>query len=314
VKEFHRKLCRARVLDPACGTGNFLYVTLEHLKRLEGEVLDALHGFGESQGVLEDAGMSVDPHQLLGIEKNPRAAAIADLVLWIGYLQWHFRTRGDATPPEPVLKRFHNIETRDAVLAHDAIEIVTDTTGQPVTSWDGRTFKKHSITGEDVPDETARVPLERYVNPRPAEWPQADYVVGNPPFIGKSRKRDVLGEGYVNALTSAYDVPESGDYVMYWWDKAAHLLRKGKIRRFGLITTNSLKQTFNRRVIESHLTAKDSLSIVFAVPDHPWVESADGAAVRISMTACEKGLREGKLYTVINETRGSGDERSVLLS
>jgi SAM-dependent methyltransferase len=111
VKEFHRNLCRVRVLDPACGTGNFLYVTLEHLKRLEGEVLDALHGFGERQGILEDAGMSVDPHQLLGIEKNPRAAAIADLVLWIGYLQWHFRTRGDATPPEPVLKRFHNIET-----------------------------------------------------------------------------------------------------------------------------------------------------------------------------------------------------------
>ena len=85
---------------------------------------------------MEDAGMTVDPHQLLGIEKNPRATAIADLVLWIGYLQWHFRTRGEANPPEPVIQKFHNIECRDAVLAYDVEEVVTDESGQPVTRWD----------------------------------------------------------------------------------------------------------------------------------------------------------------------------------
>jgi len=63
------------------------------------------------------AGFTVDPHQLLGLEVNPRAAAIAELVLWIGYLQWHFRTRGRVAPPEPIIKNFHNIENRDAVLA-----------------------------------------------------------------------------------------------------------------------------------------------------------------------------------------------------
>jgi SAM-dependent methyltransferase len=102
VKRFHQHLCTVRVLDPACGTGNFLYVTLEHMKRLEGEVLTALEDFGQQQREL----IEVDPHQLLGIEVNPRAAAIADLVLWIGHLQWHFRTRGDALPQEPVLKSF----------------------------------------------------------------------------------------------------------------------------------------------------------------------------------------------------------------
>ena len=91
VRRFLRKLCNTTVLDPACGTGNFLYVTLEHMKRLEGEVLDALCGFGETQTAFEGFGLTVDPHQLKGIEINPRAAAIADLVLWIGYLQWHFR-------------------------------------------------------------------------------------------------------------------------------------------------------------------------------------------------------------------------------
>ncbi|HEV2800386.1 MAG TPA: hypothetical protein VGW12_07815 [Pyrinomonadaceae bacterium] len=81
---------------------------------------------------------------------------------------WHFRTRGDATPPVPVLKRFHNIETRDAILTYDAVETVTDDAGQPITRWDGLAYKKHSVSGEDMPDETARVSLERYVNPRPS--------------------------------------------------------------------------------------------------------------------------------------------------
>lgn len=308
VREFHRRLCRVRVLDPACGTGNFLYVTLEHLKRLEGEVLDALHGFGERQGILEDAGLSVDPGQLLGIEKNPRAAAIADLVLWIGYLQWHFRTRGDAAPPVPVLKRFRNIETRDAVLAYDAVEEATDESGRPLTRWDGRTHRRHPATGEDVPDETARVPLFRYLNPRPADWPEADFIVGNPPFVGNWRMRSVLGEGYAEALRGAYrDVPESSDYVMYWWDKAAELVRAGRVRRFGFIATNSLRQTFNRRVLERHLTAKNPLSLVYAVPDHPWVDETEGAAVRISMTAAEAGEREGTLATVVAETDEGGE-------
>lgn len=311
TKDFHRRLCRVRVLDPACGSGNFLYVTLEHLKRLEGEVLEALHGFGESQGVLEDTGLTVDPHQLLGIEVNPRAAAITDLVLWIGYLQWHFRTRGEVMPPQPVIKKFHNIETRDAVLAYDSVEEVKDENGQVKTRWDGRTMKKHPVTGEDVPDETARVPLLRYVNPRKAEWPEADYVIGNPPFVGNWRMRLVLDDGYVEALRQVYDdVPESSDYVMYWWERAAELMRAMKLDRFGFIATNSLRQTFNRRILEKHLTAKNPLSLVFSVPDHPWVDEKEGAAVRISMTVAERGERDGLLVRVINES--SSEEGSAV--
>jgi hypothetical protein len=216
VKGFRHELCEVRVLDPACGSGNFLYVTLEHLKRLEGEVINALNDFDARQAAFEIEGFTVDPHQLLGLELNPRAAAIADLVLWIGYLQWHFRTRGDARPSEPVLRKFRNIECRDAVLAYDRREIVTGEDGQPVTRWDGRTLKTHPVTGEAVPDETARVPLYAYVNARKAEWPAADYVVGNPPFIGTSRMRAALGDGYTETLRQVYgDIPESADFVMY---------------------------------------------------------------------------------------------------
>jgi hypothetical protein len=286
AKAFHRRLCRVRVLDPACGSGNFLYVTLEHLKRLEGEVLDALHGFGESQGVLEDTGLTVDPHQLLGIEVNPRAAAITDLVLWIGYLQWHFRTRGEVLPPQPVIKKFHNIECRDAVLAYDDVEEVSDEGGQPVTRWDGRTYRKHPVTGEDVPDETARVPLLRYVNPRKAVWPEADFIVGNPPFVGARRIRSALGDEYVETLREIYEeVPDTCDYVMYWWHKAAQEVETGRTKRFGFITTNSIVQSYSRGLIERHLREEAGVRIIFAIPDHPWVEASDGAAVRVAMTA-----------------------------
>jgi hypothetical protein len=94
VKTFHDKLCETRVLDPACGTGNFLYVSMELMKRLEGEVLEALLDLGGQEALRGLGQHTIDPHQFLGLEINPRAAAIAELVLWIGYLQWHFRTKG----------------------------------------------------------------------------------------------------------------------------------------------------------------------------------------------------------------------------
>ena len=216
VNAFHDKLCQIMVLDPACGCGNFLYVSLEHLKRLEGEILDVGAQFGESFK-LELETHSVDPHQFLGLEINPRAAAITELVLWIGYLQWHFRTRGQTMPAEPVLKKFKNIECRDAVLAYDGEpEPARDEAGNVITVWDRRSTKKDPVTGRDVPDETKRVPLLTYKNPRPAEWPTADYIVGNPPFLGTTRMREELGDGYAETLRETYPaVPESADFVMY---------------------------------------------------------------------------------------------------
>jgi hypothetical protein len=281
LRDFHSKLCSIRILDPACGSGNFLYVAMELLKRLEGEVVSAMASFGEH--VLP--GITIDPHQFLGIELNPRAAAIAELVLWIGFIQWHRRTRlGTMMLEEPILKDYGNIECRDAVLAWDSIEPVFDDQGKPVTRWDGRTTKPHPVTGEEVPDENARVQEVRYINPRKAEWPAAHFVVGNPPFLGKGeRMRADLGNGYVDAIRLAYaECPGGCDFVMYWWKVAGDLLRNNRIQRFGFITTNSISYSMNRRIILPVL--EDGCSIVFAVPDHPWVDSQDGADVRIAMT------------------------------
>ncbi len=301
LEAFHDRLCDVRVLDPACGSGNFLYVTLEHLKRLEGELFATWESIAERQARLE-GGHTVDPHQLLGIEINPRAAAIAELVLWIGYLQWHFRTHGRVNPPEPVIKNFKNIECRDAVLSWSSKQPELDEHGKPVTRWDGRTTKPHPVTGEEVPDENARVLSFQYLNPKKAEWPEAEFIVGNPPFVGVARMREALGDGYVTTLRQTYsELPESCDYVMYWWHKAAELTRTGAVRQFGFIATNSLRQTFNRRVIQPHLESSPPLSVVFAIPDHPWVDSALGAAVRISMTVGCCGESDGKLSVVTEE-------------
>ena len=119
IRAFHRRLCALRILDPACGSGNFLYVTFELLKRLEGEILDELAQLGDRELALEIEHFTVDPHQFFGLELNPRAAAIAELVLWIGYLQWQARAAGSAAIGEPVLEKLDNIQCRDAVLAYD---------------------------------------------------------------------------------------------------------------------------------------------------------------------------------------------------
>ena len=318
VRDFHQRLCQVRVLDPACGSGNFLYVALELMKRLEGEVIALLRDLGEDQGALSLAGHTVDPHQFLGIEVNPWAAAVAELVLWIGYLQWHFRTHGTASPAEPVLRDFRNIENRDAVLAWDSTRPRLDDAGRPVARWDGVSKILHPVTGEQVPDPAARVQVLDYLKPRPAIWPEAEFIVGNPPFIGTARMREALGDGYTEALRAAYPkVPDSADFVMFWWEKAALAARAGKARRFGFITTNSLRQTFNRQVLEPHLAdPKKPLSLVFAIPDHPWVDAADGAAVRIAMTVATPGSLPGRLFTVIDERRGEheADGRAVTLS
>jgi hypothetical protein len=282
TRAFHHRLCGIRVLDPACGSGNFLYVTLEHMKRLEGEVLELVESFGDNMR-LDLAGETVDPHQFLGLELNPRAASVAELVLWIGHLQWHHRNRGSTHWPEPVLHAFRNIECRDAVLAYDAKDFARDESGKTRYVWDRRTYKVDPATGREIPDEKAVRPLETFKNPRPAVWPEADFIVGNPPFLGNKRMRDELGDGYAETLRAAYpEVTESADFVMYWWHKAAALAGAGRARRFGFITTNSIRQSSNRRVVQAALDK--GIYLTFAIPDHPWIDSTECAAVRIAMT------------------------------
>jgi hypothetical protein len=263
VHDFHEKLAGIVVLDPACGTGNFLYVALELMKRLEGDVLEVLADLGGQEALaLETA--TVHPRHFLGIEVNPRAAAIAELVLWLGYLQWQIRNGG--TVSDPVLETLRTIEVGDAILRHEG-----PAAGRPT---------------------------------RPA-WPEADYIVGNPPFIGGKDIRARLGDAYATALWKAHPkVNRSADYVMYWWDRAAERLTEPgtRLKRFGFVTTNSITQTFSRRVIARRMAAARPVSLVMAIADHPWTKATrDAAAVRIAMSVAEAGVHDGVALTVTEE-------------
>lgn len=321
VKDFHHRLCTTRVLDPACGTGNFLYVSLELMKRLEGEVLEALEALGEDEAKLLLDGETVNPRQFHGLEINPRAVPIADLVLWLGFLKWQLRTVEAANLPEPILHAYGTIVEQDAILAYDKQELLRGEDGKPMTRWDGETMKLHPITGEEIPDPDATMPLYRYENPRRADWPETEFIVGNPPFIGGKDMRTELGDGYAEAAWKARPkVPGGADFVMHFWDEAATRLLakapKGKdnsLRRFGFITTNSITQTFSRRVVERHMNAKQPLSLVYAIPDHPWLKASDKAAVRIAMTVAVRGERQGVLAEVEHESGLNTDTPDVRL-
>jgi hypothetical protein len=299
VHAFHKRLCRVVVLDPACGSGNFLYLALSLFKRLESEVLATLDDLGGTTK------RRVLPKQFRGIEIRPESKEIAELVLWIGYLQWHYEMYGRTKPPpEPILRDYRNVECRDAILAY----------GRRVggtTRWDGHTTKVDHITGKDVPDETATLPAHAYLDARPATWPRADFIVGNPPFVGTRKMRLALGDGYVDALQQAIPVvPENADFVMYWWDKGARLVRAGEVQRFGFITTNSISQTFNRAALHPHLdTDQDPLTLSFVIPDHPWVNSSDGAAIRVAMTV---GSREAAPHGRLIKVKGGKGQHAVL--
>lgn len=296
VRGFHDKLCATRVLDPACGTGNFLYVALEMMKRLEGDVLESLADLGGQEALALDR-QTVDPHQFLGMELNPRAAAIAELVVWIGYLQWHFRTQS-GVPNEPILKDFRNINPGVPPGAkwrgYDA-----------VLTWDGYPEEKFEVR--------EGVPTRVYPNARKPDWPEAEYIVGNPPFIAGQDFRRQFGDAYAEALWQVYKpMPGGADFVMYWWDRAAGLVAAGSAKRFGLVTTNSITMAFSRRVVAKHLDGKEPVSLLMAIPDHPWTKvTDDSAAVRIGMTVGIAGRHEGGLREVIRESGLKTDQPEV---
>jgi hypothetical protein len=293
VEKFHGQLAQTKVLDPACGTGNFLYVALARMKELEGEVVSLLTELGDVGYVLGLSGHTITPENFLGIEINPRAAAIAQLVLWIGYLQWHFRVAGsDKMPPEPVLRDVKTIENRDALITWDEKVLERDEHGKPLTRWDGETMKVHPVTGKKVPDEDARVEVERYVKPKITKWPKADFIIGNPPFVSSRETRELLGDGYADALRAAIpDVPGNVDLVMYFWKAAADQVRS-KTRQFGLITTSRIRMEQNREVVFKALG--QDLNIEFAIPDHPWAGKDAEAGVRVAFTTISKSSRQPK--------------------
>ena len=236
---FRQRLASVKVLDPACGSGNFLYIALRSLLDLEREVIDfaAVHGW---HGLTP----SVQPDQMLGLEINHYAAELARTALWIGYIQWH---QGNGFPytQRPVLTPLDTIRQTDAIL--------------------------------DLTDPQ---------HPADAEWPPAEFIVGNPPFLGGKLLRTGLSDGYVDALFKQYDgrLPAEADLVCYWFDKAERAIATGKTNRAGLLATQGIRGGANRMVLQR---IKETGDIFMAWSDRRWV--LEGAAVRISIVGFDDG-------------------------
>lgn len=304
LHDFRHRLAAVRVLDPACGSGNFLYVALKEMKRLEGEVHRALIAAGDQQVWLDIPKETVHPAQFYGIEVKPWAAKIAELVLWIGYLQWQVSSGRMNQTPEPLLQDLRHIENRDALITWASEEAVLDAQGQPQKVAQGVSKKRGA---------RAMVPLTKLSGVKVAGWPEADYIVGNPPFLGNKKMSDVLRPAYVSAIRTAFpDVPGTADLVMYWWARCAELIRQGQLRRFGLVTTNSITGTFNRRVVTDALANK-GVRLTYAIADHPWYD--EGAAVRIAMTvgAVHSGPDPAVVGVVTDERRTRANELERVL-
>ncbi|MGA2620266.1 MAG: DNA methyltransferase [Thermoguttaceae bacterium] len=242
--DFAQRLAHVSVLDPACGSGNFLYVALHMLLDLEKEVV----AYAATRGV------SVIPHvspaQLHGLEINAYAQQLAQVAIWIGYLQW-IHHNAFKMPSDPVLDPIESIRCMDAIL--------------------------------DLSDPE---------HPKEPEWPEAEFIVGNPPFLGGKLLRTNLGDGYVDAMFRLWGerVPREADLCCYWFEKGRRQIETGKARRTGLLATQGIRGGANRKVLARIKTTGD---IFFAESDRDWI--LDGATVHVSMVGFDNGSRTDRV-------------------
>ncbi len=244
LREFTHRLEDVTILDPACGSGNFLYVALNLLLDLNKEVIS----YAAQRGITLFP--SVRPTQLLGIEINEYAQELASVVIWIGYLQW-MHDNGFTPQLDPVLEPFESICRMDAIL--------------------------------DLSDPE---------NPREPEWPAAEFIVGNPPFLGTKKLRSELGDPYVDALFGRYNgrIPNFSDLCCYWFEKGRDAIQRNRSSRVGLLATQGIRGGLNREVLQR---AKDSGDIFFAISDQEWI--LDGAVVHVSLIGLDDGTDKNRV-------------------
>jgi hypothetical protein len=287
---FIERLRDFRVLDPACGSGNFLYVALKALKDIEHRAnLDA-----EALG-LRRLAPEVGPQCVLGIEINPYAAELARVSVWIGEIQWMRRNGFDAAR-NPILRPLDTIDCRDAVLSRIVIPALSR--DPPVFAAEGERQAPDQVRGDGpgaFPSSSfprKREPSEQEnlgprfrgddelgSTPTRAEWPAADVIIGNPPFLGNKKMIRELGEDYTTALRKAWpELPGGVDLVCYWFAKAWAMIVSGRAQRAGLVATNSIRGGANREVLKRIV---EHGRIFEAWSDEEW--TVEGAAVRVSL-------------------------------
>ena len=250
-RAFLSRLRSFKVLDPACGSGNFLYLALLALKDLEHQAMVEAEVLG-----LQRQFPQVGPEAVLGLEINAYAAELARVSVLIGHIQWA-RRHGFPAPSDPVLQKLKTIACRDAVLAADGTQ---------------------------------------------AEWPEADAIVGNPPFLGMKKQLKELGPNYTRQLRRVYEaqIPAASDLACYWFEKARTAIVAGTARRAGLVAPQNIKSGYSRLVLDR---IRADSTIYEAWTNDLWPLA--GASVRVSLIcfgdagAAETHL-DGNVVTSIN--------------
>ncbi|MGB3307382.1 MAG: DNA methyltransferase [Thermomicrobiales bacterium] len=244
IEAFLDELRQVRVLDPACGSGNFLYVALDRLLNLEKEAMLYRAKAGFPLGF-----PTISPRQVMGLEINEYAQELAQVAIWIGYLQWMIQNGHGWT--EPVLDTLETIRRQDALL----------------------TFHEDGTVSETV-------------------WPEADFIIGNPPFLGGKQLLGDLGDQYVDQLRKVFEgrISPFSDLACYFFEKARAQIACRKGKRAGLLATNSIRGGANREVL---MRIKRSGNIFIAWSDEPW--ALDGAAVRISIVGFDDGADTSRM-------------------
>jgi hypothetical protein len=263
LAKFLKKLSAVTVLDPACGCGNFLYVSLQLLLGLEKEVI----AFATQLGFAFKPKVSVA--QLQAIEINPYAFELAQVSVQIGYLQWR-RDNGFDNDRSPILQVLDGFQNEDALLV-------------PHFRSKAKTLKQ-AQAGEHAGDDALKFYTER-------EWPKCDVIVSNPPFLGNYLLCKELSDAYVNALFNCFRkrVSRGSDLCCYWFEKARQQIENGKCKRAGLLATQGIRGGANREVLKR---IKESGDIFFAESDREWILA--GANVHVSMVGFDAGDEEGK--------------------
>jgi hypothetical protein len=263
-EKIQQAIVNTTVLDPACGSGNFLYMSLRFLKDLEGKVRHFFEFLGLPFSDL------VTPRQLYGIEKDEFAANLAKVVVWIGYLQWRYEDSGILHAYNP-----NKIRNFPDALPHPVIK-----------------DKNHPDEAERIICADAIMRYEADGKPFEPNWQSVDVIVGNPPFLGGQRMQLELGDDYANSIRSLYGdvLHSSSDLVTYWFEKARRQLEQGKVKRVGLLATQAIRMGLSRPVLDKIKTTGD---IFMAWSDREWI--LEGAAVRISIVGFDNGSEPEKI-------------------
>jgi len=224
------ELVHFRVLDPACGSGNFLYVAYRELKRLELDLLDKIATqFGPQTQAVVGAESLVSAGQFYGIDIKPFAVELAKVTLMLG-------------------KKLALDETK-ARLATGTQHLPFDQTEQALPL--------------DNLDENIRCDDALF-----CDWPTADAIIGNPPYQSKNKMQQEYGPEYVQRVRARYPgVPGRADYCVYWFRRAHDELPKGG--RAGLVGTNTIRQNYSREGSLDYIVANGG-TITEAISTQVW--------------------------------------------